>query len=166
MGSGRLFWIFVFVSAAALIPVSAHTVSFVVVETGLPPEQGATSYSNFWESGLLDAFFDAGHIVSNGPVLRLDAPSEKRFPDEAAQSLNEANEGGADYFILALLDYQSTGTSRAAALKPGQISLRVFKTTPFRFIREEKFTGTKAAQAGEDFISTKQAAMKLLPYLE
>jgi hypothetical protein len=166
MGSRGIFWFFVFVSIAALIPVSAHTVSFMVIETGLPQGQGMTEYSNLWENGLLDAFFDAGHIVSNAPVLRLDAPSAKQFPDEAKESLNEANEGGADYFILALLDYQETGGVKLPVLRPRQVSLRVFKTNPFRFVREEKITGAAKIQAGEDFISAKQAAMKILPYLE
>jgi hypothetical protein len=161
MSFGRLFWVLVFTAPAALVPVSAHTVSFIVVETGLPPEQGVSEYSGFWENGLLDTFFDAGHIVSNAPVLRLDAPPSKQFPEEAAGSLDEANAGGADYFVLALLDYRA-----GSASGPGQVSLRLFRISPFRFIREEKFTGPQSARAGEDFISAKQAALKILPYLE
>ncbi|MDR1129243.1 MAG: hypothetical protein LBL20_08020 [Treponema sp.] len=167
MGSGRLFWTLVFILAAALVPASAYTVSFVVVETGLPEEQAFSEYSNFWESGLLDVFFDAGHIVSNAPVLRLDAPPAKQFPDEAAEALSEANAGGADYFVLALLDYRENGVSNTSPIpRPKQVSLRLFKTTPFRFVREEKFAGPQGTRAGEDFLSAKRAAMKILPYLE
>jgi hypothetical protein len=152
--------------SAALVPVSAYTVSFIVVETGLPEEQGVCEYSTLWETGLLDVFFDAGHIVSNAPVLRLNKPSAKQFPDEAAGRLNEANAGGADYLVLALLDYQGSGTPRTTNPKPNQVSLRLFKTTPFRFIGEEKFTESRKPEPGEDFISAKQAAVKMLPYLK
>jgi hypothetical protein len=165
MSLGRLFFILVFTLSAALVPVSAYTVSFIVVETGLPEEQGACEYSTLWESGLLDEFFDAGHIVSNAPVLRLNKPPAKQFPDEAAGSLNEANVGGADYVVLALLDYQGSGTPHTIP-KPKQVSLRLFKTTPFRFIGEEKFTEPRKPDPGEDFISAKQAAVMMLPYLK
>ncbi|MDR1410775.1 MAG: hypothetical protein LBI91_01060 [Spirochaetaceae bacterium] len=167
MSSGRLFWVLGFISFAALVPASAYTVSFVVAEIGIPEGQGVSEYSNFWESGLLDVFFDAGHIVSNGHVLRLGAPPAKQFPDEAAETLSEANAGGADYFILALLDYRVSGAPDTSPIpKPKQVSLRLFKTNPFRFIREEKFAGFQEPRAGEDFISAKRAAMKILPYLE
>ncbi|MDR2053205.1 MAG: hypothetical protein LBP80_07310 [Treponema sp.] len=165
MSLGRLFFILVFLSAA-LTPVSAYTVSFIVVETGLPEEQGVCEYSILWESGLLDVFFDAGHIVSNAPVLRLSKVPAKQFPDEAVESLNEANTGGADYFVLALLDYRGSGAPDISTPKPKQVSLRLFKTSPFRFIGEEKFTVPRQAAAGEDFISAKQAAVKILPYLK
>jgi hypothetical protein len=167
MNLGRLFWVPVFMVSVALAPVSAYTVSFIVVETGLPEEQGICEYSNLWESGLLDVFFDAGHIVSNAPILRLNAPPAKQFPDEAAESLNAANAGGVDYFVLALLDYRGSGVSDTSTVpKPKLVSLRLFKTEPFRFIGEEKFTGPPKTAAGEDFISARQAAVKMLPYLE
>jgi hypothetical protein len=167
MGSGKLFWVLVFISAAALVPVSAYTVSFMVVETGLPEGQGASGYSSFWESGLLDVFFDAGHIVSNAPILRLGAFPAKQFPDEAAESLSGANAGGADYFVLALLDYRENGApDTSPSPRPKQVFVRLFKTGPFRFVREEKFAGPLKTQTGDDFISAKQAAMKILPYLE
>jgi hypothetical protein len=167
MSLSRLFWALVFILFAALVPVSAYTVSFIVVEAGLPEEQGVCEYSSFWESGLLDVFFDAGHIVSNAPVLRLKTPPAKQFPDEAAESLDEARAGGADYFVLALLDYRESGTSNTStAPKPKQVFLRLFKTSPFKFIGEEKFTGPRKTSTGEDFISAKQAAVKILPYLE
>jgi hypothetical protein len=167
MSLGRLFWVLVFILFAALVPVSAYTVSFIVMETGLSEEQGVCEYSNFWESGLLDVFFDAGHIVSNAPMLRLNKPPAKQFPDEAVESLNEANAGGADYFVLALLDYRGSGVSDISTVpKPKLVSLRLFKISPLRFVGEEKFTGPQKAAAGEDFISAKQAAIKMLPYLE
>jgi hypothetical protein len=153
----------VFISSAVLAPVSAYTVSFIVVETGLPEEQGVCESSTLWETGLLDVFFDAGHIVSNAPLLRLDELPAKQFPDEAVESLDGANAGGADYVVLALLDYRGSGVPYTIP-KPKQVSLRLFKTSPFRFIREEKFTDSR--KAGEDFISAKQAAVKMLPYLK
>ncbi|MDR0376797.1 MAG: hypothetical protein LBH70_03295 [Spirochaetaceae bacterium] len=166
MNFGRLF--FVLVSLAALAPVSAHTVSFMIVETGLPGEQGASNkYGKSWEDGFFDVFFDAGHIVSNTPGLRLDTLPSAQFPVEAAESLSGAMEGGVDYFVLALLDYREDGAAKSLEMPgPRQISLRLFSVNPFRFIREEKFAGYRKTQTGEDFINAKQAAVKILPYLE
>jgi hypothetical protein len=166
MNLDKLFFSVIFMLSATLVPVSAYTVSFIVVETGLPEKQGVCESSTSWENGLLDVFFNAGHIVSNAPVLRLNKPLAKQFPDEAAGSLNEADEGGADYVVLALLDYQGNDAPYSTALKPKQVSLRLFKTTPFQFIGEEKFTESRNVESREVFLSAKQAAGKILPYLK
>jgi hypothetical protein len=165
MNSGRLF--FVFFSLAALTPVSAYTVSFMVVEAGLPGEQGASQYGKSWEDGLFDVFFDAGHIISNAPVLRLAASPLAQFPVEAAESLSAARAGGVDYFVLALLDYREDGVQEGPE-RPGpwQISLRLFRVSPFALVKEEKFAGSRKTRTGEDSAGAKQAAVKMLPYLE
>ena len=51
-----------------------------------------------WESGLMDVFFEAGHIVSNAPALRLDRKPAEAFPEAARPELNEAIAGGGGVF--------------------------------------------------------------------
>ncbi|MCL2478574.1 MAG: hypothetical protein FWF22_03670 [Treponema sp.] len=104
------------IGGLAIAPVSASMVSFLIIEEGLQPGSDSGNYSTLWEGGLMGAFFDAGHIVSNSPVLRVEkmtpadpsaAPSAlpSAIPAEAAADFAEANTGGADYFILAVLEY-------------------------------------------------------------
>jgi hypothetical protein len=85
-------------------------------------------------------FFDTGHVVSNSPILRISEKPQKNLPDEARVSLNEALEGGAEFFILAVLDYQNQPRSGNAVLKPRNISLRLFKTDPCRFLVSQEYS--------------------------
>ena len=73
----------VFLCVFFLFRVEAATVSFLVIETGLTDEAGSRQHSGLWESGLLDVFFESGHIVSNAPILRLLSKPSGDFPEEA-----------------------------------------------------------------------------------
>jgi hypothetical protein len=164
MSFTRRFFIILGVSFFTVIPLSAHTVSFIVVETGLQKDLPAVQSSNLWESGLLDVFFDSGHIVSNSPIMRLPAKPAKRLPDEAGSSFNEAKSGGADYFVLALLDYQGAGDMSHP--KPKQISLRVFKVNPYRFIAEEQFSSKGNNPVTEELNAAKEAAKTIIQHIK
>jgi hypothetical protein len=164
----------VFMGIAALAGPSAfaHTVSFLVIETGIRQENPAVESTVIWENGLMDAFFDAGHIVSNARNLRISRHPSKDFPDEARGDLEEAREGMVDYFILAFLDYRGTevpGTSvpgegvpgGSRASKPQQVSLRVFKVNPYGKIYEQGYTGAMK----DESVRAKKAAGLILPHL-
>jgi hypothetical protein len=115
----------------------------VVVETGadIPPAGEPGEYrpapavfesSLLWETGLFDVCFEAGHIVSNSPVLRMnraggaDFPGKEaprgEFPGELLPDLEAA--GGADYLILALLAYPA-GIPGEKTMPRG-VSLRLY----------------------------------------
>jgi hypothetical protein len=143
--------------------LGAATVSVLVIETGLPDEAGAGVYSGMWESGLLDVFFDAGHIVSNAPVKRLDQKPGGVFPEEARPEFAEAVEGGADFFILALLDYAAP--AGGLIQKPRQVSLRLFQTRPQRLLYEREYGDTGPGTPDTDYASLKRAARGLIPHL-
>jgi hypothetical protein len=145
----------------SVFPVSAATVSFLVVETGIA-EDTAVESSSAWESGLMDVFFDAGHIVSNAPILRLSKEPEKLFPDEVQGSFNEALEGGADFFVLALLEFQGPPDNP----KPRRISLRLFRTRPYQFIYEEQLNGSPQTVPGEEFTAARNAARAIISRLQ
>jgi hypothetical protein len=147
----------------AVSPVPAATVSFLVIETGLTREMGNSGYSNLWESGLLDVFFEAGHIVSNAPIKRLEIKPQKVFPDEAQEDLNDAAAGDIEYFILALLDYPPPGDNTIP--KPRNIALRIFTVSPCRLVYEQLYRDKVSANSDEEFINIKQSIRGLVPHL-
>jgi hypothetical protein len=155
--TGALLWVI------AVLPLPAATVSFLVIETGLPQEMGHNVYSGLWESGLFDVFFEAGHIVSNAPIKRLDVKPQKSFPDEARGDLNEAADGGAKYFILVLLDYPQAEANETP--KPRNISLKVFQVSPHKLLHEQRYGDKASANMDEEFATIKQSVRGLIPYL-
>ena len=170
MAKRRLFAPLV-LSALLAVPLEAATVSFLVIETGLPEEWGTSQHSGLWESGLLDVFFEAGHIVSNAPVRRLPRKPTAKFPEEAQAELAEALEGGAEYFILALLEYDAPepGTDGAAGSpntqKPRNISLRVFKARSHALVYEQQYADKTSTNLKDEYDSLKKAARTLIPHL-
>jgi hypothetical protein len=152
----------------AAVRLDAAMVSFLVIETGLPEERETGRHSGLWESGLLDVFFEAGHIVSNAPVLRLPEKPEAEFPDEARADLAEALEGGAEFFILALLEYDTpkNGNAETAPLdKPRKISLRVFKLQPRTLLHEQQYADKSSMNLKDEYDSVKKAARTLIPHI-
>jgi hypothetical protein len=161
--------------AALTSPVSAVTLSFLVVESGFSGDPtalpaGSFESSSLWENSLLDIFFEAGHIVSNSPILRLPAMSAKdfpgkespakEFPPELRLELNDAIEGGADYFILALLTFPPGAATQD--IRPERVSLRVYATRPYRFVYE----GNGAFPPNEEGERIKGLIRGLIPHLK
>jgi hypothetical protein len=144
-------------------PLSGATVSFLVLETGLEEGQGASQYSSLYESGLLDVFFDAGHIVSNAPILRLSRVPGQGFPEEAMGDLEEAAEGGMEYFILAQLDYAVPPGE--AIEKPRTVFLRIFRVAPRTLIYERRYDGTALPTMDDEFLEVRQRAGNLTRHL-
>jgi hypothetical protein len=152
-----------FLAFFVIQPLNAATVSFLVIETGLPSESGVNQYSGLWESGLLDVFFEFGHIVSNAPVMRLDYTPEETFPEEARKNLDEALEGGVEYFIIALLKYRQDSDGM---LRPDNVSLRMFRVKNCEFVYEMKHRDTKIKPIKEEFDSLKNVARGLISRLK
>jgi hypothetical protein len=154
-----------FLLALMTLPLQGATVLFLVIETGLGEEEKVNEYSNLWENGLLDVFFEEGHIVSNSPVLRLAEKPEGEFPGQASEDLSGAVDGGAGYLILAILDFQVPAGERK--VKPGDISLRLYQTRPYRFLYEEHYAGGNYNNnMNDEFVRVKQTVRRLLPHLQ
>jgi hypothetical protein len=155
----------IFIWLAASAPVSAYTVSFIVIETGLGQDSPATESSNLWENGLMDTFFDAGHIVSNAHTLRMmNRETIKDFPEEAQADFDEARQGGVEFFVMVLLDYQGSNTVSASpgtAAKPRQVFLKVFSVDPYQKIYEQGYSGP----VRDELAQAKSAARSIFPYL-
>lgn len=137
----------------------ATMISFFVIETGLPQEGGKNMHSLQWENALLDVFFEAGYIVSNAPIIRLERKPSGDIQTAAIQDMNEAKAGGANYFIIAHLDYNADSSS------PREISLVLYSGTPYRKIFENKVTGKTYKTEREELDDLKVIAGTLVPYL-
>ncbi|MDR2501141.1 MAG: hypothetical protein LBD37_08720 [Treponema sp.] len=140
------------------LSLEARMVSFLVVETGIP-RGGAAEASSHWENGLMDIFFEAGHIVSNGAIKRIALEDADVLPREVQGDFDAAAAGGAEFFLLALLDYQ--GNANPSAPKPQQVVLRLFKTKPCRLVAERRYSGVPGAVA-EELGAAKNAAQGII----
>jgi hypothetical protein len=139
--------------------IFAAMVSFLVIETGLPETAGRNQYSERWESSLMDVFFEAGHIVSNAPILRLTSKPTAGIEVIAEPDIEEAVEGGADYFIVAQLDFTS------GSLPPGTVSLLLFRLTPFSKLFERNIQGRTYASVREESEILRNIIMGLVPHI-
>ncbi|MDR3131107.1 MAG: hypothetical protein LBU18_06125 [Treponema sp.] len=158
----KLILFYVFAGLAGSAPAFAYTVSFIVIETGLVPDGPKTAASVLWEDGLMDVFFNAGHIVSNARTLRIDREPPKDFPDEVSGDFDEAGDGGMDFFVMVLLDYQSGGEiSHGAAVKPREVLLRVFRVVPYQKVYEKRYSNL----TGDESVRAKNAARAIFPHL-
>jgi hypothetical protein len=104
----------------------------------------------------MDVFFDAGFIVSNAPVLRLEnKPSNEilRFVD-----MQQARRAGIDYLLIAQLDFTVNGS-------PSEITFFIYKVNPAEKILERHLQGRQARPEREEFEYMKSIARGLIKYL-
>ena len=165
MGSVKRGYILVLLWLLLVSPVFAATISILVIETGVREGGAVHESSNLWETGLLDVFFDAGHIVSNAPIMRLNKSPDKEIPDEARGNLEEAVQGGADFFILVLLDYQGAAAAVPPKIKPQGVSLRLFRTRPYKFLYEQVYSDEAQTPGNDELTKAKGAARLIIPHL-
>jgi hypothetical protein len=150
-----------FIAFAVPAPVFAYTVSFIVIETGPLQDGAVTGSADLWENGLMDVFFNAGHIVSNAHTLRMDHEIFNDFPDEIQGDFDEARQGGVDFFIMTLLDYRVSGEAPGTVTGPRQVSLKVFRVNPYQKVYEQGYSGP----IRDELTRAKNAARSILPHL-
>jgi hypothetical protein len=174
----------------ALGTLSAATVSFLVVETGLAEESVRPQSSLLWENGFMDVFFDAGHIVSNAPIMRIPEKTTEKLPDPVRSELDQARNGGADYFVMILLEYSGSvasgipgsgespvsdpasdsaavpGGAKTSGGKPEKVYMRIFNVSNETLVYEIACAGTARLDANEELIEVKRNAAKLVPQLK
>ncbi|MDR1858955.1 MAG: hypothetical protein LBQ69_05745 [Treponema sp.] len=137
--------------AIAISPLYPATVSFLVMETGLSVESPASQQSAMWENGLLDVFFEAGHIVSNSPIMRLRQRPGDGFPGEAKRDFELAKEGMMDFFVIAVVSHPA----------PYNVSLRMFRTNSQQMILEHQYTYKTYKTRKEEYDAIKQEILVL-----
>jgi hypothetical protein len=170
MGSVKQLFFLTLVFLSLRSPVFAANVSFLVIETGTREGNPVNEASYIWETTLMDEFFEAGHIVSNAPIMSLSRFPDNEIPDEARLSLEEALQGGAGFFILALLDYQGTPAGNSTLIKPRAVSLRLFRTRPFAFLFGQDYSphipapGTPVGN--NEMAAIKRTIRGLMPHIQ
>ena len=128
-------------------PAFSSTVSLLLVETGLSAEFLGTQHTMLWEDGLLDAFFDAGHIVTNSPILRMERRPSQDLTGQVKNDWDEAGLGGVDYFVLGFLEYQMRGE----AAVPVRIALKIYTTNSQKLLFEQNFPVGRGKDTKEEF---------------
>ena len=128
-------------------PLGAATVSVLVMEAGQTRENQGGQYPILWENGLLEVFFDSGHIVSNSPTLQIAEKPDDDFPPEAEMDFNNAKEGGMDYFLIALIDYSTP-----------LVFLRLFDIKSTKMVFEQKHAVTTFRNTKDESDKIKRAA--------
>jgi hypothetical protein len=122
-----------FFIATSFFSLHAANVSFIVLETGAGAA-AARGPAGLWEEGIMEVFFNDGHIISNAKARKINTFPPQEFPEEALRDFQEADEGGSEYFIVAFLNYGEeikTGIS-----KPQSVTLRLYNVAPYRFLAE------------------------------
>jgi len=134
--------------------VSAATVSFYVVEAGIN-EEADKKVSELWETAFMDVFFDAGYIISNAPILRLD-----KSPSDILQVVDfkEASVCGIDYMLIVLLDY------KVGLPSPEEVSFYIYKVTKREKVIERKIR-QKQVPLKDDYNNMKSIARGFVPYI-
>ncbi|MDR2068989.1 MAG: hypothetical protein LBP71_03870 [Spirochaetaceae bacterium] len=145
--------------------VFAANISFLVIETGVREGSPVNESSNLWENTLLDVFFDAGYIVSNAPMMRLPDFQDKEIPDEVRGNLEDAVQGGADFFVLALLDYQGAAAVNSPKIKPQGVSLRLFSTDPYKFLYEQSYSALTQSPGYDELANAKRIVRMIISHL-
>ncbi|MCL2801442.1 MAG: hypothetical protein FWD28_06780 [Treponema sp.] len=141
------------------ITAGASLISFYVVEAGLS-ERENVQHAQIWEDAFLDVFFEAGYIVTNAPILRLQNKPNGDILGAVAFDAVDVSDGGIDYVLIAILDY--TGNLPA----PGEISFYIFKVIPRGLIYEKKIEGKTFRNMREELEDAKSIVRGLVPYIE
>jgi hypothetical protein len=140
------------------IPASATMVSFLVVETGLGDGGPNPQHSSLWEGALMASFFDAGYIVTNGPIARMERKPAQDLSGIVKIDFDEAVDGGAEFFVLAFLNYQIQG----GATVPVEIAIKVYKTDSSQLFFEQSFPAGRGRTLNEENQNALQAGRAIV----
>lgn len=137
----------------------ASTISFYIIETGLPEDSGINRYSVLWENAFMDVFFDNGYIVSNYPMLRYDSSPQGNILEISGFDAAEAKDAGVDYILISKLDYSSSVKS------PDLISFYVFTVSQHEIIYEKQINGKTYGSDRDANDDLKKIIMELVQFV-
>ena len=141
-----------------VFPSFASMVTFLVVETGLDEGAANTQHSSIWEGALMSVFFDAGHIVTNHPIARMEKKPDKDLSGSIMIGFIEAIEGGSEYFILGFLEYVNNGEM----MIPIGIIIKLYRTDSEELIFEQNFPAGNSRSLGEEIQMAQNVARILV----
>jgi len=143
-------------------PAYASMVSFLVVETGLNENIPNNQIGTLWGGGLMAAFFDAGYIVTDSPVARMEKKPSKDLSGPVEDNFNEAASVGSEYFILGFLEYQVTG-GRAV---PVSIAVKLYETSSKKLIYEQTFPAGAGKSLAEEHQLAQNAGRIIISHIK
>jgi len=144
------------------IPVSASMVSFLVVETGLNENVPTNQLSTLWGGGLMGAFFDDGHIVTDSPVVRMEKRPAQDFTGQVEMDYIEAVEAGAEYFILGFLEYKIV----SGRVTPVNIVVKLYDTDSKKLLFEQDFPVGTGRNLAEEHQIAQNAGRVIIAHLK
>ncbi len=142
---------------------TAATICVLVMESGLGGTAAPVEATSAWEGGVMDALFDAGHIVCNAPVARMENEGKvlsNGFVVDPQFGVQAAWESGAEFLLRVSLTYGAReGGTKSARLSPSGVSFELRRLEPGKLIDRELKTGMAATFTGaEDARSAKALA--------
>jgi hypothetical protein len=149
-------------SVLLTFPASASMVSFLLVETGLSEGAQSSQYSSVWEGGLMDVFFNAGHIVTNLPIARMEKKPAQELSGQVEGDFHEAVYGGADYFVVGFLEYQNQGPRTA----PTSISLKLYSAATGNLVFEQGFPAGTGRNLDDEYRLAQNAGRVIVSHLQ
>lgn len=148
--------------AVFAVPVSASTVSVLMVETGLNEEIPSTRYSSLWEGGLMETFFNAGHIVTNCPIARMEKKPAQDFTGMLRADFNDAASGGVDYLILGFLNHQVL----EGAVAPTDITIKIYRMDLEELVFERNFPAGTGKDLNEEYEFAQHAGQIIISQIK
>jgi len=139
--------------------VWASMVLFYIVETGLPENGQISQQSVAWENAFMDVFFDAGYIVSNYPILRMETKPSADILQYISINFSEARNMGINFLIITQLDYN------AGSQYPAEITFSIYKTATNEKILERQLQGRTYRTTREEFDDIRSIIRNLTPYI-
>jgi hypothetical protein len=153
-----------------LSPLFCANISILVIETGLQdgkPLRGG-EVTSLWEAGLMDVFFESGHIVTNVQSFALKETPAGGLPPAVGSHISDAGDAGVDYFILACIGYEQVQEESRAAepAKPAGIEFTMYRVRPEKRVWMERIDfGGKVYGGKEQRARVRRAALSLLARL-
>ena len=143
-------------------PASASMVSLLLVETGINGRAPSSQITSVWEGGLLSAFFNAGHIVTNSPITRMQNKPSPFISGSIENDFNEAVFGGAEYFILGFLEYQL----QSGTLVPVELALKIYTANTKKLLYEQSFPVGRGSNFAEEYRLAQNAGRVIISQLQ
>ena len=142
-------------------PASASMVCFLIVETGINEAAKSGQYSTLWEGGLMEAFFNAGHIVTNSPITRIEKKPARDLSGMVEAEFNDAIRGGAEFFVLGFLEFKNYG-ERAV---PVELALRLYSSNSRDLVFEQNFPAGSGKNFDEEYLIAQNAGRVIISHL-
>jgi hypothetical protein len=92
----------------------------------------------------MDVFFNAGHVVTNCPIARMEKRPAEDLSGYIEVDFYEARVGGAEYFIIGFLEFQNKSV-------PSAMIIKIYNTDTEKLVFERNFPAGTGKNLGEEY---------------